>query len=266
MLNTWDVISDKTVLNAAFLSKTNTSSQVVVGPVTFAYNAANATSALTVNQVHASSTGKVIDLQFGGVTKAYVDKNGTVLAGGIANLSGSTYGYINFINAGMTISRNIADANPALIINQAHASSTGKILDLQFGGSSKASFDKDGNLSAVTVNEGATRVYSPNNKPTASALGVSIKITGTATLTAASWAGSSAPYTYTITATGVLATDNPHIACVLSHTNYAADQITQQVWAQATSAGAAATADNTITLYAKTKPTVTISMVWEVNR
>jgi hypothetical protein len=50
---------------------------------------------------------------------------------------------------GATITRNIADGNTALVVNQIHASSTGKILDLQFGGASKASVDKDGNTVAA---------------------------------------------------------------------------------------------------------------------
>jgi hypothetical protein len=47
---------------------------------------------------------------------------------------------------GTVITRNVADANPALIVNQANASSTGDILRLQKAGSSVVTFYGNGNI------------------------------------------------------------------------------------------------------------------------
>jgi hypothetical protein len=65
---------------------------------------------------------------------------------------------------GATISRNIADANPSLIVNQQNSSSTGDILRLQKAGSSLGVFTHEGRLGIGTTTP-ATRleVYNDNN-------------------------------------------------------------------------------------------------------
>ena len=106
-------------------------------------NIADANPALIVNQVHASSTGKILDLQFGGVMKAYIDYTGAIYTSGISNRTSSNNANIDF-SGGTIISRNVTGATNCLTVNLQHASSTGLITDFQFGGVSKASVDKDG--------------------------------------------------------------------------------------------------------------------------
>jgi hypothetical protein len=72
---------------------------------------------------------------------------------------GSIFNLVNINNAnitpastGTTISRNIADANPALIVNQANAGSTGDILRLQKAGSSLGVFTHEGRLGIGNTN------------------------------------------------------------------------------------------------------------------
>jgi len=107
-------------------------------------NIADANPALIVNQVNPSSTGKILDLQFGGVSKMNVGTDGTIYGQTLANRSSFSNSYLDLVSTGTNISRNIADANSCLKINQNHTSSTGLITDFQFGGVSKASVDKDG--------------------------------------------------------------------------------------------------------------------------
>ena len=74
----------------------------------------------------------------------------------------------------------------------------------------------------------------------------------TGTLAAASWSGSSAPYSYALTVSGLLATDKPIIDVVMSGT-YSTDQARNSAWAKVYRAVASA---DTLTVYASEKPTV----------
>ncbi len=67
------------------------------------------------------------------------------------NYSNSTTNNAQIATAstGTTISRNVADANAALIVNLVHASSTGNIAKFQFGGSTKAFIDLTGNINGA---------------------------------------------------------------------------------------------------------------------
>ena len=102
--------------------------------------------------------------------------------------------------------------------------------------------------------------------PTPSAMGAASRISGTATLATASWVGSAAPYTYTLTVTGILATDTPHIDRVTG-TDAAAAALINTAWGLI--AGYAVkpqTSANTITFYASAKPSVAIPIMYEVVR
>jgi hypothetical protein len=63
---------------------------------------------------------------------------------GLANSTSSNNAYVNVSASGTVISHNLADANPALIVDQVSSSSTGKILDLRAAGSTVASVDRTG--------------------------------------------------------------------------------------------------------------------------
>ena len=77
-----------------------------------------------------------------------------------------------------------------------------------------------------------------------------------------SWSGSSAPYTKTISVSGILATDTPFIDIVMSGT-YATDTARQEAWGYIYRA---VTADNAITFYATDKPTVSLPLQIKVVR
>lgn len=76
------------------------------------------------------------------------------------------------------------------------------------------------------------------------------------------WSGSSAPFTKAQTISGILATDTPVIDVVMSGT-YAIDEVRQEAWSNIYRI---TTANNSITLYAKEKPTVSLPMQLKVVR
>jgi hypothetical protein len=73
------------------------------------------------------------------------------LDNGLRNRSNTANAGFYPYSAGPFISRNIADANPSLIVNQANTSSTGDILNLQFGGATQVAFKSSGNVGIGTT-------------------------------------------------------------------------------------------------------------------
>lgn len=112
-------------------------------------NIADANPALKVQNSHTDSTGYIAEFwsNVGGTTarRMYIAKDGRIYTpNGIYNIANDSNARVLVETNGALISRNIADANAALTVNQVHASSTGNILNLQFGGVNKATIDKDG--------------------------------------------------------------------------------------------------------------------------
>lgn len=76
------------------------------------------------------------------------------------------------------------------------------------------------------------------------------------------WSGSAAPYTKTVTVSGILATDTPIIDVVMSGT-YSTDSARAKVWGYIYRA---VTGNGTITFYATEKPTVELPIQIKVVR
>lgn len=76
------------------------------------------------------------------------------------------------------------------------------------------------------------------------------------------WTGASAPYTKTQAVAGILATDTPIVDVVMSGT-YATDDARQSAWGNIYRI---TTADSSITLYAKEKPTISLPIQLKVVR
>lgn len=81
----------------------------------------------------------------GGTASTSTTTGALTVAGGLSAQGAA------WIGAGANISRNVADAATCLIVNQTHASSTGLILDAQFGGVSKFSVSANGTVQAVAI-------------------------------------------------------------------------------------------------------------------
>lgn len=115
---------------------------------------------IDVTESTTGSGGKLlIDAQVGGAARFSVDNNGNIRAVGLLNTASFNNARIQPLNAGTKIDRNIADANTTLIIDQVHASSTGKILDLQAGGVSKVSVSQNGVLMPVQATTASAPTY-----------------------------------------------------------------------------------------------------------
>jgi hypothetical protein len=118
-------------------------------------NSAVGTSPLIINAI-ASTTALLQQWQVNSGVLASIDSNGWLRTnGGLANANGFSNSSIQSSTTGAIISRNIADANPSLIVNQANASSTGDILRLQSAGANVLEITRTGGL-----NQNGTRLFS----------------------------------------------------------------------------------------------------------
>lgn len=101
---------------------------------------------------------------------------------------------------------------------------------------------------------------------TAAQVGAATRLSGTATLAVANWAGSAAPYSYALTVAGMLATDTPHVDRVTGTDATAAAAI-NTAWALISGyAVKPQTSADTITFYASAIPTVAIPIMYEAVR
>lgn len=76
-------------------------------------------------------TGSAIDIRQNGTQRFNVSSAGTVSTAVVGNLSSANNSQIQFNAAGLFLGRNVADSNPAAIISQTNAASTGDILQLK---------------------------------------------------------------------------------------------------------------------------------------
>ena len=83
-----------------------------------------------------------------------------------------------------------------------------------------------------------------------------------ATIPSQGWNGADAPYSIDVTVNGILATDNP-VVDILSSSDYATAQLEQDAWAQVYRI---TTAANQIAVYAKSVPSVPLSIQLKVVR
>jgi hypothetical protein len=99
-------------------------------------------------------TSNLADLQLwrvNNVLRARVENDGSFRMLEARNLSSLNNSTVRFDATGTVISRNVADANDALTVNLANASSTGLILDAQAAGTTVASIAKNGTVTAPSV-------------------------------------------------------------------------------------------------------------------
>lgn len=87
-------------------------------------------------------------------------------------------------------------------------------------------------------------------------LGEAVSVEYSGTLAADGWTGSAAPFSQAVTISGVLATDSPIIDLVPDDDDYATAVAEDTAWG---SIYRAAATTNTITFYAKEKPTVALT-------
>jgi hypothetical protein len=101
-----------------------------------------------------------------GTANSRITSTGYFSGLGLLNFSDSNNGSIVMLNAGTTISRNIADTNPALIINLANAGSTAFIQKWQKAGTDLAYVSNNGTIAATqfsNYNSGNNAVFIPSD-------------------------------------------------------------------------------------------------------
>jgi hypothetical protein len=131
--------------NATLVDATVTNSSVGVRP-------------LTINGI-SGTTARLQEWQVNNTPIAFLQSNGIFSAleffgNGLKASAGGNNSFVNTTTNGTVISRNIADSNPSLVVNQANAFSTGDILRLQFAGANKLEITKDG-----FINQNGTRLF-----------------------------------------------------------------------------------------------------------
>jgi len=103
---------------------------------------------------------------------------------------------------------------------------------------------------------GGTDVLTPQD------IGAAVNVVYTATIQAANWSGSEAPFSQSVSVSGILSTDTPIIDVVMSGT-YDTDIERSSQWNYVYRA---VTEANSITFYAKTKPTIDLPVQIKVVR
>jgi hypothetical protein len=118
--------------------------------------------------------------------------------------------------------------------------------------------------SPLSIADGGTGAS--NSDDACAKLGASKLFGGTATLTSASWSGSSAPYSYVLPISGLKSTDTVYIDCVTGQDTSSASAI-KAAWALTANYGLdALQAAGQITMYASAKPTINIPVRYTVWR
>ncbi len=133
--------------------------------------------------------GNLVDFQLNGVSKFKVDKNGNpsvagtiYTANGIANGTSANAAVQTTAN-GTVIVRNVADANTALTVNQSNGTSTGLVLDLQFGAVTKFSVSTAGTVATVGgYTQTGVVANTLSGATTFSAAGTALSVTNNATI------------------------------------------------------------------------------------
>jgi hypothetical protein len=106
---------------------------------------------ITVNAI-TGTTALLQRWQINGTVLASINSTGDYsgrygfFTSGVANAATVNNSRLDLNTTGSVISRNIADANTALIVNQIHASSTGDVLKVQAAGTDRLTVKRDGNI------------------------------------------------------------------------------------------------------------------------
>lgn len=139
----------------------NSKVSVATNGTSITRNVGDGASILTVQNLHASAWGYLLDLKdSAGTTKAFFGSAGQLYVPVINNPSSYNNASIIPQSNGTLVTRNIADNNVALTAQQLNVSSTGDILQLKNSVSVVAKFDISGNFQTGTGTAPATYALS----------------------------------------------------------------------------------------------------------
>ena len=119
---------------------------------------ANPTSKLVIKGSTSDNTANALNVtDSSDVSKFYVRNDGVIVmpgivyGGGMANASTANNSNLVLASTGSTISRNIADANPSLIVQQTNAGSSGDILQLKNNATTVMTIQQGGDVGIGTT-------------------------------------------------------------------------------------------------------------------
>ncbi len=111
------------------IATTNTAALAILG-VGVAAVTASGGAAISVN-VAAAFTGSLLELRQNGTLRTSISAGGTMSTTSVGNTASASNAFIALNTTGLVLSRNIADANPAVILQQQSATSTGDIVQFK---------------------------------------------------------------------------------------------------------------------------------------
>jgi hypothetical protein len=98
----------------------------------------------------ASHTASLQEWKVNGSTVAYIEPDSALRIDTLRNRTTANNSTIGISDTGVIISRNIADSNPALAVNQVNSGSWGNIANFQLAGSTVASVAGDGSINIAS--------------------------------------------------------------------------------------------------------------------
>ena len=104
----------------------------------------------------ASQSANLQEWKVNGTSKLAILFNGAIAGSALFNLGDANNAFIDVLTTGTTIGRNIADTNPALIVNLANASATGNIQVWQKAGTAQLAVNGIGKLINTTNSANAS--------------------------------------------------------------------------------------------------------------
>jgi len=122
---------------------------------------------LIVNGI-VSTTAHLQDWKVNASTVSFISSSGLLYGPGLAAVSTASNAYIQTAATGTFISRNVADANDALQVNLANASSTGDITEFQKAGTMVAKVENDGSVNTSSSFKYGSAAYTKYNATTES--------------------------------------------------------------------------------------------------
>jgi len=114
-------------------------------------NSGNTTLIPLIIDTLASHTAVLQEWRINGTANSRITNTGYFSGLGLLNFSDSNNGSIVMLNAGSKIERNVADTNPALIVNLANAGATGNIQVWQKSGTALAWINQNGVFFSTNV-------------------------------------------------------------------------------------------------------------------
>jgi parallel beta-helix repeat protein len=135
--------------NAGAVNGVNITSAGTASALSLTQSGTSANGILAIDDTSGVAGVSLAVFKNSGVNAALILDNGYFYGQGVTNIATSNNSTVNTATTGTIITRNIADANTTLLVQQANAGSTGKILDLQNSGGSVVSISQAGGYTQV---------------------------------------------------------------------------------------------------------------------